>query len=325
MSNFFDDILVSQPTTQSDPDRKPFSLRDVGFFTVEGKINAATGEPYKKGGELGLPGSPSRTMSFDFKGSPIKNVGVYYGTLFKKPFVFNIFPISADNYVKEGDDFVSVIPAPPLGKKPTNQKFPLVQRFAHFLPKEMYRKFENKETGEKEMSKGPVDPRPYPAIVVPVLMQITSTEFIDDEEVTNKETLIVLFTQYVTRDLVEALVKAKLIPENGTTKDATEYLFSELSEAKEGDKLSVFRLPSSPKGEAFAVKLLSDKQPPANAPFFDLDFTKTITEEELERTILLNEIIDKKNAIYGTDKTSPVRLLKNALYDECKAKNKDRV
>jgi hypothetical protein len=77
--------------------------------------------------------------------------------------------------------------------------------------------------------------------------------------------------------------------------------------------LSIFKHPA---GDFLAVRALPDKQPEAMNVFFALE-PKEIAVEELEKTLLLNSIMDKI-ALYGTDKTSPARLLKNALWEENK-------
>jgi hypothetical protein len=321
MSNSFLDDLnsIKEAPKSASADRPAFHLKDFGYFTVVGKLNPE-GQPYKRSGELAIPSSPSKTLSFDFKGTQLKNVGVYCGTLYKKPFVFNMIPISPENFVLNDDGtFSPVIPTPPAGKTPLSQRVPLLERFEKFIPKEMYRKFKDKVTGEMEMSENPVPPRVYPSITIPLLMTITTTEFVDDEEVTTNENLVVLFTQSITnKGVVDPLKKSGVLAEDSGYKEAVEYLFGDLANAEHGSKLYLFRHPLTEKGEGYGLKLLPDKQPAALAPLFEGKLTEEIEESSLERTILLEKILGQ-NPTYGTDKTSPTKQITSFIYEEIKA------
>ena len=336
---FLDEIndIVDEGNTRELSDKATIANDDTpilarrGFYAI--KNISKDGKVYGKSGKFAIPPFPSLTMNVDFRGSTIQGAAVYAGVLYTKPRVYNIALLQDWHYVKDEDgEFQKLIPN--TGSAfPGKQRVPKIERFSHLLPKTVYNK--NKE-GEIALGSYVT----VPTVVIPLLMKIETTVF--DSETGKKtktsEDRVVVFQQDISDSLVKDLKEKQLIPstnsegEPATKKDliksTIKYILGDLLTAEVGTVIGILRVNkflSAPTGDnkhPWAVINIPQKVVDNNTEIFDLNPVAEISEEDfvsdIETHLLASGYVAKE------DKTSPLRLLNEALWDEIKAAAKIR-
>lgn len=320
--------LSDKPTVANDD--TPILARR-GFYAV--KNITKDGKTYGKTGKFAIPPFPSLTMNVDFRGSTIQGAAVYTGVLYTKPRVYNIAMLQDWHYIKdENGEFQKLVPNTGSAY-PGKQRVPKIERFAHLLPETVFNKSKD----------GNITPGSYvtvPTVIIPLLMKIETTVF--DSETGKKtktsEDRVVIFQQDITDTLIKDLKEKQLIPltnaegETATKKDliksTVKYILGDLLTAEIGTVIGILRVTkftSAPTGDnkhPWAVINIPQKVVDNNEELFDLSPVAEISEEDfvsdIETHLLSSGYIAKE------DKTSPLRLVNEALWDEIKAAAKVR-
>lgn len=334
--DFLDEInsVVDEASTRELSDKPGSSANDdtpillkKGFY-AEKKLNAKTGAVVSKSGKFALPKAPSLTMNVDFRGTTIQGASVYAGTLYSKPKVYNLALFMDWHFTQLNGEIVPLIPNTGSAFK-NKQVVPKIKRFEHLFPRVIYNQDKNNPENFTEGTYLTV-----PTVIIPLLMKIETTVFDGEtgKKTKTSEDRVVIFQQNITDRLVQDLTEKGLIPSvdsNGVKLgkktllvSATKYLFGDLLEAEVGTAIGVFKtdkLVSANTGESknpFVVINMPEKVVTNNPELFDLTPVAEITDEDL--TLDVETHLLASGYVAKEDKTSPLRLINDALWEEIK-------
>jgi hypothetical protein len=211
----------------------------------------------------------------------------------------------------------------------SKQVVPKIKRLEHLFPKVIYN--QNKDNPEN-FTEGTY--LTVPTVIIPLLMKIETTVFDGEtgKKTKTSEDRVVIFQQNITDRLVQDLTEKGLIPSidsNGVKLgkktllvSATKYLFGDLLEAEVGTAIGVFKtdkLISANTGESknpFVVINMPEKVVTNNPELFDLTPVAEIADEDL--TLDVETHLLASGYVAKEDKTSPLRLINDALWEEIK-------